>query len=214
MSTREATFKILVGTNGTGKTTLMKKFLVLNERNLIIPSGRDDTAWHGYPELNWKAQWIEDPMRPGKQTNVVRIEDINTFTGTRVLHVDGNPRIFDAVTDGQFGFRNGGLFMDDFRQYVFSKGTLTNGVNSLFMSRRHKMVDVFMACHSGQDISADLIRFNPDIIVGYTTLPPNDTVLNKLPDGVAFLETVKRVNTINEQKPAGQRYYFEAVPRR
>jgi hypothetical protein len=82
----------------------------------------------------------------------------------------------------------------------------------MFMSRRHKMLDIFMACHSPQDISGDLIKFNPDLIVFYTTSPPNDNTLNKVPNGQAFIATVQRVNGINAKRDPGKRFYCEQVP--
>ena len=48
---RLAKFYILVGTNGTGKSTVMKKFLSVNERNLVIPPNRFDQTWDDVPEI-------------------------------------------------------------------------------------------------------------------------------------------------------------------
>lgn len=212
MTPREAALKMRIGTNGTGKSTWMKSYLPVNERNIVVPSSRDDSAWSGLEELKWEVQHLDDPMNPGKLVATVVFPDINTFTGTRVVHVDGDARIFNGIIHPQRGFRNGGLFLDDFRMYVFSKGTITREANAVFIGRRHRMLDIFMCCHSGQDISADFIRFNPDIIVGYTTLPPNDNTLSKMPNGARFQEAVERVNRINLAKPAGQRFYAELVP--
>jgi hypothetical protein len=211
MSTRQAAFRIFIGTNGTGKTTTMKKYLAINERNLVVPSSRDDTAWHGLPELAWEVRQMPDAFT-GKLIPTVVFPEINTFTGTRVVHVDGDERIFNGIIHRSRGIKNAGLFLDDFRMYIYSKGSITKEANNLFIGRRHRMLDVFMACHSGQDISADLIRFNPDLVVGYTTSPPNDTTLAKVPNGQRFIEVSRRVNEHNLKLPENQRFYKENVP--
>lgn len=211
MNNREATLKIRIGTNGTGKSTWMKKYLPVNDRNIVVPSSRDDSAFSGYPELKWEVVRMPDPFS-GKDVPTVIFPEMATFTGTRVVHIDGDLRIFNGLIHPQRGFKNGGLFLDDFRMYVHSKGTITTEANALFLGRRHRMLDIFMACHSGQDISADFVKFNPTIIVGYTTLPPNENVLAKMPNGQAFADAVERVNRVNLAKPAGQRFYCEQVP--
>jgi len=102
--------------------------------------------------------------------------------------------------------------MDDFKMYIYSKGTITQQASALFIGRRHRMLDIFMACHSANDISADIIRFNPEIIVGYTTLPANDNTLAKMPNGELYARTEERVQAINLQQPEGKRFYAEKVP--
>lgn len=203
---RKADLKILVGTNGTGKSTVLKKYLQVNERNIIIPSGRDDIAWRGIPELKWRMVLVPDPLNPGKQMKRVVVDQLNTFTGNRVFHVDGNTLLFDAITDQVHGFRNGGLVLDDFRNYVFSKGTLSSGTSGVFINRRHKMLDIYMACHGFEDVSRDLVRFDPTLIIFRTSLPPNDASLAKMANGAAFIDTVRRVNS----KATANPYYCEA----
>ncbi len=210
MSDREAVLKIRIGTNGTGKSTWMKNYLPVNERNIVVPSSPDDSAWSGLKELKWEVMHLEDPFTKRMVPTCV-FPEINTFTGTRVVHVNGDARVFNGLVHPDRGFRNGGLFLDDFRMYIISKGTITAEANALFIGRRHRMLDIFMACHSGQDISADFIRFNPQLVVGYTTLPPNDNVLSKMPNGRAFADTVERVNQKNLALPEGRRFYAEQV---
>lgn len=213
MSTRQAAFRIFIGTNGTGKTTVMKKYLGVNTRNVVVPSSRDDKAWHGIPELTWEVRQMPDPFS-GKTVPTVIFPEIGTFTGTRVVYVEGNnyARILSGLLDPTHGLKRAGLFLDDFPMYIISKGTITHEAKQLFIGRRHRELDIFMGCHSGQDISADLLKFGPDLVVGYTTSPPNDTTLSKVPNGQRFLETSQRVNEINLRSPEGQRYYKELVP--
>lgn len=207
---RQAELAILVGTNGTGKSTALKELLTMNERNLIIPSSRTDTAWSGLPELKSSVVYEADPNNPRREIPVVRVQDLQTFTGNRVLHVDGNAKVFEAVLDPKRGYFNGGLILDDFRRYIYTKGSLSSGVDGLFIGRRHRMLDIYLACHSFQDISADLFRFDPTLYVGYTTLPPNDAVQGKVAKWRELLATIERVNRTNAARPEGKRYYREA----
>lgn len=211
MSRRQAAFRIFIGTNGTGKTTTMKKYLSVNERNLVVPSSRDDRAWQDYPELAWEVRQMPDPFT-GKTVPTVVFPDMATFTGTRVVHVDGDQRIFNGLIHQTRGIKRAGLFLDDFRMYIYAKGTINREATQLFIGRRHRELDIFMACHKGSDISADLLGFNPDLVVGYTTSPPNDNTLAKVPNGERFMQTCQRVNSINLNKPEGQRFYKELVP--
>jgi hypothetical protein len=48
--------------------------------------------------------------------------------------------------------------------------------------------------------------------VGYTTSPPNDTTLAKVPNGQRFIEVSRRVNEHNLKLPENQRFYKENVP--
>lgn len=211
MSTREAAFRIYIGTSGTGKTTDLKTLLTPKRRNLVVPSGRDDTAWHEFEPLEWKVIQVEDEMRPGKKVPKVVVPELNTFTGTRVLHVDGKQQVFDAIIDSVTGYRNGRLVLDDFRNYIYSAGNLRHEVSALFRNRRHKMLDLFLACHSPEDVSRQMLALNPLLIIGYTTTMPTDTSIAKMPNGQALLDTIALANRENLKRPEGQRYLKYAL---
>ena len=208
---RKALLSISVGTTGTRKTTNMKELLVVNERNLVIPNGRDDKAWFGYPELTCRGEYYTDPLDPNpnnRRTRVV-INELDTFTGTRVLHVDGDQRIFDAVVDNTRGFKGGGLFLDDFRNYILTKGTLKQNVDAMFRNMRPRMLDIFMACHSWEDVSRDLMRFDPLLFVFYTTLPPTEASIDKMGNRAEFLAVIDEVQRVNGKRVPTERHYFK-----
>lgn len=209
---RRPLLAIAIGTTGTGKSTLIRKLLKVNPRNLILPSNQADAnkTWPNIPALTYRWQWIEDETRPGKQTNAVVVENMDTFTGTRLLFADGQPHVFDAAASGQHGFNArptgpAGLHLDDYRNYLYSKGTLRQPADMLLRNRRHRMLDITMACHGFEDVSRDLMRFDPILFVFRTTLPPNEASVDKMRNP-GFAEMVDRVNQRAQQNP----HYFEA----
>lgn len=207
MSTvREAAFRIFIGTSGTRKTTDIKRLLTSKRRNLVIPSGRDDTAWHEFEPLEWRVERVEDQMMPGKMVPRVIIPQLRTFKGTRILHVDGKQQLFDAVIDPTTGARDCRLVLDDFRNYIYSSGNLRHDVSALFRNRRHRMLDIFMACHSADDVSRQILALNPTLVIGYTTSMPTDTSIAKMPKGEEFLRLLEHARRVNESRPETERH--------
>jgi hypothetical protein len=125
--------------------------------------------------------------------------------------VDGKQPIFDAVIHPVDGYRNGRLVLDDFRNYVFSNGQLRGEVATFFRNRRHKMLDLYLACHTPEDISRQILALNPKLIIGYTTTMPTDTSLAKVPNGQKLLDTIREVNAVNMARPEGERYLKKVV---
>jgi len=208
MVAREAQFYILVGTNGTGKSTVLRKFLAANKRNLIIPANHYDPAWSKDDKIVPTSRFITDPndfkqLRKIRDWNIPRLQ---TFAGNKVLETSvlmedkDSQNCFAKVCDPKTGFKNGGLFIDDYKNWIYSKGTLPRIVRQTFGDRRHRMIDIFMATHSFQDVNADLLQFNPRIVVFRTTLPPNETVAKKMQNFSKLQEIIERVNRIAETK--------------
>lgn len=182
MAERVADIMAFVGRRGCGKTTQMKKMLRVNRRNLIIPSDRADSAWHGIREL--KGEWRRKiDERTGREVPYYVLPDIDTFTGNRVVHIEGQyaREMFDAIARPD-GFRNGGLFMDDFKNYLPAQGNLRGEVLGLFRRGRFSMVDIYLAAHSFQDINAQLVGFGVQWIVFDVERGPTDAVKNKMGD--------------------------------
>jgi predicted ATPase len=188
---RKAVFNILFGTNGTGKTTILKRFLVANERNLILPANRLDEAWatdangNKIPEINTMALLKKvtrgqeddfDYFFKAKGAEAIKSQkaffkelarEIGTFKGNRKI-VSRHRRIFEAIIHPDRGFYNGGLYIDDFKNMIPSNN-LTDSVTSLFGDRRHRMLDIFMAAHSPTDMPPKLLDFQPNIFLFKTT---------------------------------------------
>lgn len=168
-NSRRAQFRFFVGENGTGKTTQMKKFLGINRRNLVFPASAFDKAWKDYETIRPTRVVVDDKRaRPGyeKKKYVYRILDINNFSGTRVVDMsdcdddDDVIDLFMSVIDERTGFVKGGLFIDDFKTYVKSDGSLPHRVKKLLIGYRHRELDCFFACHSFNDINTAFFGHN------------------------------------------------------
>lgn len=198
---------VLVGTNGTGKSTQLKKLLKHNRRNLIIPSTRDDIAWAGIPELKPQVAERYDELRK-KSVTYYFIKGLNTFTGNRVVYVD-RPEVFDAVCDPVTGFKNGGLFMDDFKNYVRSQGLLKSNFKTMLGNRRHRMLDLFFAAWAFEDVNAEMFAYRPKLFVFDVTRAPGDSLQKKVANYDELMEVYSRVRSKNAARPANRRFYAE-----
>jgi hypothetical protein len=217
MNNRQAQLFIFIGTNGTGKSTAMKAFLAANKRNLIMPANALDPAWASFPKIEPTSTFVLDPddYRQKRKRREWKLSKMNTFSGTKVLNVNSLKKdadfksLFSYITDTNKPYVNGGIFIDDFKNWIYTKGSLPIHVRRLFNDRRHRMIDIFMASHSFQDVNGDLIQFNPRLIVFKTTLPPNETVEKKITNYPQLLELIARVNQRAIKNP---HYCEEFIP--
>lgn len=194
MSGRVTDIIAFVGIRGSGKTVLMKRMLPVNRRNLIIPSDRADAAkaYAGIREL--KGKWIQviDPRTKRPVPRYV-FPELHTFTGNRVAFIEGShsDEMFDAIARSD-GFRSGGLFLDDFKNYIPAQGNLSGNVLQLFRRSRFSMIDIYLAAHSFQDINAQIISFGIQWFIFNVERGPSDSVREKLGDRYADLMRVHR----------------------
>lgn len=215
---RQAAFYILVGTNGTGKSTFLKKLLKINDHNLILPAGPFDPAWDGFEQIAPESTFITDPRDFKQQRKIVdwSVPKINAFKGDRVLKTidiatDADQVIiWKKIASQKTGFVSGGLFVDDFKEWIPAQGNIDKTSRSLFVSRRHRGIDLFFACHSFQDVNGDLIKFNPIFIVFETSLPANDSVKAKTGNYSELEACMKRVN---ERAKINPHYCEQFIPR-
>lgn len=211
-------FNLFVGMNGSGKSHQMKKWLRLNKRNLILPASRADKQWSGIPELLPQMIFVLDPMDPSGKRKRAQwvIPELGSFTGNRVIHIEGSDAqrtgVFNAIVHPQHGYHDGGMFMDDAKNYIRTKGNIPGNVRTFFGNRRLHMVDIFMAAWQYHDINADFYGFGPQLFVFNVEREPNRIVLEKMSDPEGFLKVHRHVRSQNAKLPRDKRWYFQPFP--
>jgi len=132
---------IVIGTNGTGKTTILDQFIkVESNRSLIVaPDDKD---------------WLHIPL----------IYDITkeTFQYTGIKR-----RIWENNLDLDYivnNFENGLLVFDDCRSY-FKSGNIDTALHRLMIRRRQAQIDIMVAAHGFSEIPPKFYTFATDIIL-------------------------------------------------
>ena len=137
MNHRQSLFFIIVGTNGTGKTTLLNKLISeKGGKSLVIdPDG-----------LEW--QHIEE-IQPEKARELKSGQ-------AKILA----PTIEDL--EELIDFQNGSLVLDDCRFYL--KSRMEESIRRILIRRRHNAIDVFAVAHGLSEVPASFYTFATHLI--------------------------------------------------
>lgn len=174
---------LIVGTNGTGKSTVARKILtsLTLPRSLVVT--RHLTEWNDYPfnEL---------------QTAVdLRFRGIN-------YHVPKNAA--ETLKRLQY-FRNGAILFDDARKYL--KAKTEEELNDMYISRRQNGIHIFFVAHNFKQIPVQAFGFATDFILFKTNAAIDNDRLSQLNEPDKFLEIKKRV----DQKAKANHFYYEMI---
>jgi hypothetical protein len=134
---RQVLFFIIVGTNGTGKTTLTKQLINTRKTLVVDPDGLE---WSQLPTIE-----IDEitRLRPNKHARIIAPE---------------YKEIVELVN-----YRNGNLVLDDCRYYV--KSRIEEGVRQLLVRRRQKDVDIFAVAHSLNEVPPTFWTFATHLVL-------------------------------------------------
>lgn len=172
---RQAKLILVVGENGTGKTTLITQLV-----NAELKAGRK--ALVVTPHFT---EWTTFNNVP-----IMECSDIYNFKGIERIHFDGDMSIFDTIKKEFF---NGMLVFDDGRAYM--KSTLDQNIKALLISRRQIMTDIVMAFHNIVDVPPQIFYYAPEIILKKTSTSFESRKKLILPDYYEKLEKAQeRVN--------------------
>lgn len=177
---------VVLGYNGTGKTTLVKKLIINelkkpNSHTLIITP--DDIEFMSIESVH--------PRFPKR---------IRTYTGARKMIY--SPGLLPLVADN---FRNGLLVFDDCRAYLGS--TTEQDLHNLLIRRRQKMIDIIAVGHGFTEVPPKFFTFCSDIIL-FRTIDKIERRKDCLKDFEKMKEAQERVNRAAEKNP----HYFEVIP--
>lgn len=135
---RQALFFIISGTNGTGKTTLLKKLISNKKRTLIVDAD-------GYEFSNVATIDVQDIDRIKK--------------GKKARIIAPTPKDLEELTN----FTNGNLVLDDCRYYI--KARIEESIRRLFVRRRQHNIDIFAVAHSLNEIPPTFWTFATHLVL-------------------------------------------------
>ena len=176
---------IVLGTNGTGKTTLVKK-LVLNELKkkdshilVVVP---DDMEWDSL-------QYVH-PKFPHR---------IEHYVGARKIIYE--PGLLDIIRER---FRNGLIVFDDCRAYF--DASLDRDLHSLLIRRRQQMIDIIAVGHGFTEVPPKMFTFATHFGM-FKTIDNIDRRKNVISNFEEMKEAQKRINEKAKEDP----HYFEII---
>jgi len=134
---RQSLFFIIVGTNGTGKTTLLNKLISETNRKALIldPDG-----------LEWKDIEEIQPDKAGELKS-------------------GYAKILAPAPDDLehlLEFQNGSLVLDDCRFYL--KSRMEESIRRILIRRRQNSNDIFAVAHGLSEVPASFYTFATHLI--------------------------------------------------
>lgn len=135
---RQSVFFILCGTNGTGKTTLLRQLVDTNKKLLVIDP--DGMEWNDLVEID-----------------VARVGEVQDGKKARVIAPSAEE--LDYLKD----FQDGNLVLDDCRYYV--KSRIEESIRQTLVRRRQKGIDVYAVGHSLTEIPPTFWVFATHIIL-------------------------------------------------
>ncbi len=183
MNERDAKMVVILGHNGTGKTTILQQILSNSgQKSLVITP--DDVEWREY-RLNALAE-PKDFVFNGIERHIF---DPTPKTGTlaRLEY-----------------FRKGIVVFDDCRAYL--QDHTDNRIREMIIRRRQREIDIFAVGHGFKEVPPVFFTFLSEVILFRTT----DNVAlrrNCLKDFERMLAAQTRVNRIASKKP----HHFEII---
>lgn len=182
---RDARFILIIGTNGTGKSTLSRKLInAMPDPALVITP--DAAEWRDLPET-----FLEKPS------------DFSIKANTR--HVFNYTSTMDMV-DAYAGEQT--ILFDDCRAYF--DPTTKKELGTVFIRRRQRMIDIIAVGHGFTEVPPRFFTFCTELFLFRTTDNPHkrrDTIRAGMFDNV--IEAVERVN--KKASIPGNEHYFELI---
>lgn len=184
---RPAKLIIVLGTNGTGKTTFLNSVLTeLNEKTVVITP--DDIEWRQYPHND--LQLPDDFIYPGIKRHIFN-------PGSKKEKVKSTLDVLEY-------FKRGQMVFDDCRAYLQS--ATDDRIRQLIIRRRQRMVDVYAVGHGFNEVPPVFFTFATDIVL-FRTVDNISRRKNCLKDFEKMEQAQKRVNEKSLKDP----HYFEHI---
>lgn len=182
---RAAKLIIILGFNGTGKTTLLKKIVsneIKKKDSKVLVVTPDDSEWIDLPYNH---------LENSKNFN---------FTGAnRTIYNE-----FETLQKIQAFYRKGMLILDDCRAYL--KANTKMSIHNLLIRRRQKMIDIIAVGHGFTEVPPRFFTFASEIILFQT----KDNI-QKRKDVIKDFGRMELAQKIINQKALTDSHYFEII---
>lgn len=180
---------IVLGTNGTGKTTFVKKLVIseLKKKDshilIVVP---DDMEWNTVDFVH--------PKFP---------ERIERYVGARkIIYFDG---LLDIIRDR---FRNGLIIFDDCRAYWNKPNAVEGELHSILIRRRQQMIDVAFSVHGFTELPPKMFTFTTHYVL-FRTKDNIDRRKNVI--GGDDFSILKEAQTRINEKAIKDPHYYEII---
>lgn len=177
------TMTVLLGTNGTGKTTTLKNILLQSGKRCLVVTP-DDREWLEYPET---------PLRSGVPADF-------QYQGIR-RHIWRPKHTLQMLKY----FRNGIIVLDDCRFYL--RATTDQEIHALLIRRRQRAVDIFVVAHGFTEVPPVFFTFATDFVL-FQRRDDVSRRKNYVRNFEALKAKVEEVNTIAQGKRAHPKNYY------
>lgn len=176
---------VILGYNGTGKTTLVKKMItneLKKDKARILVVTADDIEFPTIPMVHPKFPWR-----------------VGSYVGVRkIIYQDGLLEII------QKNFRNGLLIFDDCRAYLGP--TVEIDLHNLLIRRRQKEIDIVAVGHGFTEVPPKFFTFASEYIL-FKTVDNIYRRKNVIRNFDIMKEAQERVNS----KAEGDPHYYEII---
>ncbi|MEI6435238.1 MAG: hypothetical protein WCP32_10365 [Bacteroidota bacterium] len=191
-SNRSSELNVITGFNGTGKSTLIQKFIdleVSKRKGRVLIVTPDPFEWKQYPEININDKDCFKNMRSPHKI----IFDPGTIK---------KPGTIALIADEYNGFFDGLLAFDDCRCYT--KSNIQEELRTLIIRRRQRSHDIIAAGHGITEIPPVFITYANRYSVFYTQDNPDR---RKEELGIAYEPFKKAVADVNAQFNTNPHYF-------
>lgn len=185
---------LLIGTNGTGKSTILREILWSaasgkKKKVIVLPSNPAETTFEDVPEISLDDI---DKFKSAKyQWGAVRVQ---CFDEDDFIHV-----IKDA--------RNCVFISDDFKFYL-SKSVLKKDIMRAFIMRRHMRNDFYFAAHGFKQVPPMFFAYMDWFYIFRCRDNPKGHA-DKMLDANNLLDIITRVNNVSVSKK--DPWYYEII---
>ena len=175
MKHRDAQVTIIMGKNGTGKSTFAERIVTAMRRRAVV------LTLNGAPKI-WRPYEVIDPADPRSWDWQEGIRQV-----WYMQHEKETMRYLHRY------FRDGVVVFDDCRGYLTSNVDSDQWLKRLLMDFRHKMLDLIFIAHAPTDVPPRLWGFYSTAFIGATdALFPKSRIATDSAERI--IEAQQRVN--------------------